>query len=68
LKEKENILKKFSKTIEMLVVHGHHAYVHGLCIMKNVYVHVLYREEGVYTSVNFQKEKGLDIQMGRENW
>jgi hypothetical protein len=49
----------------MHVFHDLLTYVHGLCIMQNTYVRVLCREQGVYTSVNFQKMKSLDIQLGK---
>jgi hypothetical protein len=59
-------LKKFSKTTETCVVHDQPAYVRGLYIMQTMYVRVLYREQGAYTSVNFQKKKkNLDRQLGK---
>jgi hypothetical protein len=61
---KENILKKFSKTTETRVVHDQPAYVRGLYIMQTTYVCMLYREQGAYTSVNFQKKK----KFGQTTW
>jgi hypothetical protein len=59
-------LKKFSKTTETHVVHDQPVYVRGLYIMQNVYVCVLYREQGAYTSVNLKKKKKiLDKQLGK---
>jgi hypothetical protein len=63
---KENILKKFSKTIETHVVQIHPTYVRGMYIIQTTYVCVLYREQITYTSVNFQKRKSLDRKLGQE--
>jgi hypothetical protein len=68
-KEKENILKKKSKTQNTRVVHNQPAYVHRLYIMQNTYVRVLYREQGTYTSVNFQKKENVwTNNLGKGSW
>jgi hypothetical protein len=61
---KENILKKISKKIETRAMHGQPEYVRRLYIIQTMYVRVLYREHGAYTSVNFQKKRKS---LGRKN-
>ena len=61
---KENILKKISKKKKTHVVHSQLVYVRGMYIMLTTYVHVLYREYGMYTSIHFQKKK----KFGHKTW
>jgi hypothetical protein len=46
-------------------VHDQVVYVHRLYIMQTTHVHVLYRRQGVYTSVNFQKKSK---HFGKTTW